>query len=440
MEWNLPLGKGFLALSPLIVFLMLYLVLSICANDFYAVPIVVAFMFACLYSLCILPGKMSRRIETLTRGAANPSIMLMIWIFILAGAFASTAKTMGAVEATVNVALGILPSHLLLAGLFLAACFISLSVGTSVGTIAALAPIGLELANQTGTNVAMMTAIVVGGAFFGDNLSFISDTTIVATRTQGCLMRDKFRMNIRIALPAAIIAMVVYILMGFDLNTTPPPADVDLLLVVPYLFVLIAAICGMDVILVLALALLLSFGIGFARHTFDFFGWLGAMNTGIMGMSELVFATLMAGGMIEAIRQMGGINFILQRLVRRIHGARGAEACMATLITLIDICTANNTIAILTVGPLAKDISTHYGVDPRRSASILDTFSCFAQGLIPYGAQLLIASGLAKISPLQIIPYLYYPFLLGIISTVFIFIHPLHEKNNFANSDAGSIA
>lgn len=425
MEKPISLPQGLLALSPLMVFLVLYLVLSLWAGDFYAVPITVAFTMACIYALSILRGRsVSERIAVLTRGAANEGIMLMIWIFILAGAFASTAKEMGAVEATVNLTLSFLPAQLVLAGLFVAACFVSLSIGTSVGTIAALTPIATEMASQTGMNLPMLVAIVVGGAYFGDNLSIISDTTIMATRTQGCQMRDKFRMNIRIALPAAVIALLIYIIIGLHLTATPQVGGIDPLLVLPYLFVLVAAVMGMNVILVLVVGTLLSFGIGLTRGTLTLYSWMGAMNTGIMGMSELIIVTLMAGGLMEIIRVKGGITFILERLTQRIHGMRGAECCIAALVTLTDFCTANNTIAILTVGPLARNISKHYGVDPRRSASLLDTFSCFAQGIIPYGAQMLIASGLAHVSPLQIIPFLYYPFILGGVSLMYIFLHP----------------
>ena len=394
MEKPISLPQGLLALSPLMVFLVLYLVLSLWAGDFYAVPITVAFTMACIYALSILRGRsVSERIAVLTRGAANESIMLMIWIFILAGAFASTAKEMGAVEATVNLTLSFLPAQLVLAGLFVAACFVSLSIGTSVGTIAALTPIATEMASQTGMNLPMLVAIVVGGAYFGDNLSIISDTTIMATRTQGC--------------------QLIYIIIGLHMTATPQVGGIDPLLVLPYLFVLVAAVMGMNVILVLVVGTLLSFGIGLTRGTLTLYSWMGAMNTGIMGMSELIIVTLMAGGLMEIIRVKGGITFILERLTQRVHGMRGAECCIAALVTLTDFCTANNTIAILTVGPLARNISKHYGVDPRRSASLLDTFSCFAQGIIPYGAQMLIASGL-----------LYYPFILGGVSLMYIFLHP----------------
>ena len=419
--------NGLLALSPLIVFLLLYLVLSLVAGDFYAMPITVAFLLSCLYSLVVLRGRsVQERFQVLIEGASSSNLMMMIWIFILAGAFASTAKGMGSIDATVNLTLAFMPESLILPGLFLAACFVSLSVGTSVGTIAALTPIAAGIAGQTGQSLPMIVAIVVGGAFFGDNLSFISDTTIMATRTQGCEMSDKFRMNLRIALPAAIITMVVYALIGYEQNAEATTGEIDCLRVVPYLFVLVAAIAGMNVMLVLTLGTLMAWCMGLGLGAFDVMGGMKAMGEGIMGMGELIIVTLMAGGFIGVIRQAGGIDFLLQVFTRRIHGRRGAECSIAALVTLTDLCTANNTIAILTVGPLAREISVLYGVDPRRSACLLDTFSCFAQGLIPYGAQMLIACGLAAVSPLEIIPYLYYPYILGFISTLYIFIH--HEK------------
>lgn len=430
MEQRIPLSSGLLSLSPLVVFLAFYVILSIVANDFYAVPITVAFMLTCIYSLFVLRGRSwAERFEVITYGASQPGLLLMIWIFILAGAFASTAKQMGAIEATVNLSLAFLPSQFILAGLFLAACFISISVGTSVGTIAALVPIAANVASQTGQNLPMLIAIVVGGAFFGDNLSFISDTTIMATRTQGCELRDKFRANIWIALPAAIIALALYCIMGLHVSASSEASASDFILVLPYLFVLISALCGMNVIGVLCLGTALAGILGLFRGSFTLIGWMQAMNTGIMGMSELIIVTLMAAGLIEVIRRTNGIEFILQRLTKHIQSSKGAELSMAGLVVLTDLCTANNTIAILTVGPLAKEISQQYGIQPRRTASILDTFSCFAQGIIPYGAQLLIASGLAEINPIKIIPYLFYPFILAIIALLYIILkkptHPI---------------
>ena len=407
--------KGLIALSPLGVFIILYLVTSIIAGDFYKVPITVAFMVSSIYAILIHGGRpLKERIDTFSRGAATGQMMLMIWIFILAGAFANSAKVMGSIDATVNLTLSLLPPQMLLAGLFVATCFISLSIGTSVGTIVALTPIAAGVALQTGTDVAMMTAVVVGGSFFGDNLSFISDTTIVATSTQGCRLSDKFRVNSFIVFPAALVILGVYILIGLDVQAPQHIGSVEWVKVIPYLVVLVTAIFGMNVMAVLTIGIILTGLIGLLTGAFDVFGWMKAMGDGIIGMGELIIITMMAGGLLELIKQQGGIDFIIQRMTRHIHGKRGAELSIGTLVALVDICTANNTVAIITVGGIAKQIGDRYGVDNKKAASILDTFSCFVQGLIPYGAQLLMAAGLAALNPVNIIPYLYYPFAIGI--------------------------
>ena len=407
--------KGLIALSPLGVFIILYLVTSIIAGDFYKVPITVAFMVSSIYAILIHQGRpLKERIDTFSSGAAGGQMMLMIWIFVLAGAFANSAKVMGSIDATVNLTLVCLPPQMLLAGLFVAACFISLSIGTSVGTIVALTPIAAGVAQQTGTDVAMMTAVVVGGSFFGDNLSFISDTTIVATSTQGCRLSDKFRVNSFIVVPAALIVCIIYILMGSEVHAPQQINNVEWTKVIPYLVVLITAIFGMNVMAVLTIGIILTGIIGLLTGTFDVFGWMKAMGDGIVGMGELIIITMMAGGMLELIKQQGGIDFIIKRMTRHIHGKRGAEISIGTLVALVDVCTANNTVAILTVGGIAKQVGDRYGVDNKKAASILDTFSCFVQGLIPYGAQLLMAAGLAALNPVSIIPHLYYPFAIGI--------------------------
>lgn len=412
--FNRQIIKGWLALSPLVVFLVFYLVFSILAHDFYSVPITVAFMVASAYAICLMRGmNLNERIKVYSKGAAHSNLLMMVWIFILAGAFAYSARQMGAIQATVDFFLFVFPSHLLLAGLFLAACFISLSVGTSVGTIVALVPIATGIAQETGVSLPMIVGTVVGGAYFGDNLSFISDTTIVATQTQGCCMSDKFRLNARIVVPAAVLVLFVYIVMGRHIHLTQQLQDFDWVLVLPYLLVLITAVMGINVMMVLVLGILSTGVIGILRGSYRFFEWLTAMGEGILSMGELIIVTLMAAGMVGVIRHLGGIDFILQSLTRRISGKRGAELSIAGLVVFTNFCTANNTIAILTVGNLAKEISQRFGIDPRRSASILDTFSCFAQGIIPYGAQMLMASGLAVINPIEIIPYLYYPFVMG---------------------------
>ncbi len=409
--------KGLLALSPLVVFMLLYLFLSLAADDFYAVPLTVAFLAASLFSLFIIRGEtVSRRFSHLAEGAASPGVMQMLWIFILAGAFAATAKQMGAIDATIQLALTAVPPGFVLSSLFIAACFISLSTGTSVGTIAALAPIASNMASQTGSNMAMMVAIVVGGAYFGDNLSFISDTTIVASQTQGCEMKDKFRANIWIALPAAIICMALYACLP-DVTVEPEQlGDVCYPAIIPYLYIIVAALAGMNVMLVLASATVFAGLIGIVSGALTPFGWLRAMNDGIMGMSELIIVTLLAAGLMQVIRRAGGIDWLMQLFNKREGSRRKAELSMATMVVLTDFCTANNTIAILSVGPLAKQLAKRYDIEPKRAASILDTFSCMAQGILPYGAQMLIASGFAAVNPLDIIPHLYYPYILGAVA------------------------
>ena len=406
--------KGLLALSPLAVFIVLYLVTSIVARDFYKVPITVAFMATSIYAIAVTRGKLRRRINVFSRGAGSPEMMLMLWIFVLAGAFANSAKVMGSIDATVNLTLAVLPSQMLLAGLFLAACFISLSIGTSVGTIVALTPIAAGVATQTGSSVALMTAVVVGGSFFGDNLSFISDTTIIATQTQGCKLSDKFRVNSFIVIPAALVILAVYVFMGQGMTAPTAVPSVELLKVLPYLVVLLTAVFGLNVMAVLALGILLTGIIGLTSGAFDIYGWLQAMGDGIIGMGELIIITLMAGGLLEVIKHNGGIDFIIRQQTRHIHSKRGAELTIAALVGIVDICTANNTVAIITVGGIARKIGEKYGIDPRKCASLLDTFSCFTQGLLPYGAQLLMAAGLASLNPIAIVPYLYYPIAIGI--------------------------
>lgn len=420
--------KGIIALSPLLVFIVLYLVTSIIARDFYKVPITVAFMVASIYAVIMAGGTpLRKRIDIYSRGAGTGQMMLMIWIFILAGAFANSAKAMGSIDATVNLALTLLPANMLLAGLFLAACFISLSVGTSVGTIVALTPIAAGVASQTGTALPLMVAVVVGGSFFGDNLSFISDTTIVATSTQGCRLSDKFRVNSYIVIPAAIAILAIYVVMGLHTQAPQKVGPVSLLKVIPYLVVLLTAVCGMNVMAVLTLGIALTGAIGLIDGSFDFYGWMGSMGQGIMGMGELIIITMMAGGLLEIIKHQGGIDFLIQRMTRHIHTKRGAELAIAALVSLVDLCTANNTVAIITVGGIAKQIGDRFGVDNRKCASILDTFSCMMQGLIPYGAQMLMAAGLAALNPISILPYLYYPMAIGFTALLAILLrYPKH--------------
>ena len=377
-------------------------------------------MISSIYAVIISGGiPLYKRIDMYSKGAGASNLMLMLWIYVLAGAFAASAKGMGAIDATVNLTLCILPANLILPGLFLAACFISLSIGTSVGTIVALVPIAAGLANSTGSNLGLMTAVIVGGAYFGDNLSFISDTTVVATQTQGCKMNDKFKANFQIVAPAAIIVLVIYTILGSNIKLPANIPDIEYIKVLPYLAVLVTAILGMNVMAVLTLGTILCGIIGITYNFFDAsqayntFGWFISMSNGVIGMGELIIIAMMAGGMLEIIRTNGGIDYIIENITKHVNSKRGAELSIATLVSLVNVCTANNTIAILTVGNISKKIGDQYGVDNRKAASILDTFSCFIQGIIPYSVQMLIAAGLANVSPLHILPYLYYPFAIG---------------------------
>ena len=415
--------RGLFAISPIIVLLTVYLCGSIIAGDFYRIPIAVAFLVAAIYAIAIAKeGSINERIDTFSKGAANTRIMYMVWIFVLAGAFAKTTEAMGAIDATVAVARSTIPANYLPAGIFIASCFVSLSIGTSVGTIVALTPVVTTLAGQIGCDTVWMVAIVVGGAFFGDNLSFISDTTIAATRTQGCSMADKFRMNIRIAGPAALIVAVLYIFIGKSGAAIPGSGPIDWVLLIPYILVIVLAISGVDVSLVLTIGLIVNAIIGFAGGGLTWSGYLESIGSGISGMGDLIIVTMMAGGMLELIKANGGLDYIVGKLTKKINGRRGAEFSIAALVSLANICTANNTIAIITTGGIAKDITAKYGIDPRRSASILDTFSCLIQGLLPYGAQLLMASGLAGVTSISIMGYLYYPFVLGAVAILAILI------------------
>lgn len=411
--------KGLLALSPLILLIALIaLFTGYSAEESHkdtSLSLTVAFMISSIYAVAISGGMpIRKRIDTYSRGAGANNLMLMLWIYVLAGAFAASAKAMGAVDATVNLALSLLPASMILPGLFLAACFISLSIGTSVGTIVALVPIAAGLAHSVDANLALTVAIIVGGAYFGDDLSFISDTTVVATQTQGCQMSDKFRVNALIVIPAAIIILIIYGILGAGTKAPTHIDAVQYMKVLPYIVVLVTAIAGMNVMAVLTLGSILCGIIGIIDGGYDIFGWFSAMGNGVIGMGELIIIAMMAGGMLEIIRENGGIDFIISKITAHVNSKRGAELSIAALVSMVNICTANNTVAILTVGNISKKIGDKFGVDNRKAASILDTFSCTIQGLIPYGVQMLLAAGLSGLSPLDIIPYLYYPMAIGL--------------------------
>ncbi len=479
---------GLLALTPILVFLGVYLVTSVIIKDFYKVPVASAFLLASIYAVIISKGPFRKRIDTFSEGAGNPRILLMVWIFILAGAFAQTAQDIGAIDATVNLTLRVIPGSMLFAGLFFTACFISMSVGTSVGTIVALVPIATGIAQEAGFSEAFMAAIIVGGAFFGDNLSFISDTTIAATKALDCAMKDKFKANIRIVAPAVLLVFAIYIFKGLGVSVDVTPGAAEPLKLLPYLLVLVLALAGMDVLLMLSLGIGDKLLIGLFTGSLGWADWLSSVGEGISGMGSLIIVTVLAGGMMALIRAGGGLDWLVGSLTRRLAAApagpstapapslsfpvsapadsspaaspaaaspesaaaaaapviagsdrqsrrqrRGAELSIAALVSLANLCTANNTIAIITVGGIAKDVADRFGLDRRRVASILDTFSCFVQGLIPYGAQLLMASGLAGVGAAAIIRYLYYPFALGLVALAAIFLpafssRPYHSQ------------
>ena len=411
--------KGLFALSPLVVFVVLYLGVSLATGDFYKMPISVAFLTASVFAVAVSGGMpLAQRIRTFSQGASSGNIMQMIWIFVLAGAFAHTAKQLGCIQATVDLTLWLLPDRMLLAGLFLGACFISMSIGTSVGTIVALTPIATGIAQMTGSPVPLLVAIVVGGSFFGDNLSFISDTTIAATQTQGCRLSDKFRVNAFLVVPAALFCLLIYLWMGQQTQVTASYEALSPLKVMPYLAVIIAAVMGMNVMAVLTLGILLTGAIGLGAGEVDVMTWLQQLNEGILNMGELIIITILAAGLLEVVAANGGIDALIEMVTRRVKGKRGAEGCIALLVALVNCCTANNTVAIITVGNIAKKIGDRYGVDNRKCASILDTMACCVHGMIPYGVQVLMAAGLASVNPVSIVPYLYYPLCIGVATSL----------------------
>ena len=387
------------ALLPLLIFLISYVGLSIVAGDMYGVSVIIPFSIAAISAL-VMNRKRSfnEKLETFCKGAGESNVILMIIIFILAGAFVQVAKDMGAVESTVNLGISILPKNLLIAGLFVIACFIAISVGTSVGTIVALVPIAVGIADKTGVGVALSTAAVVSGAMFGDNLSIISDTTIAATRTQGCEMRDKFKTNFKIVMPAAILTIIILIMMTKNAGMVEiDTLEYSFIKIVPYLAVIIAALCGLNVMIILTAGIVIAGIIGLASGSFNIVG------------------------LCTSIKENGGIDFILNIGLKKFKNKRDAELGIAALVSFVDICTANNTIAIVSTGSIAKDISDEFELEPKRVAGILDMFSCVFQGIIPHGAQLISAAGIALVSPFEIMKFLFYPYLMGICALISIF-------------------
>jgi Na+/H+ antiporter NhaC len=422
----MELKKGrLIALLPLVVFIIVYLVTSIVLNDFYKMPVIVAFLLSAVVGFVQFPRlRFANKVEEFTQGAGDPGIILMILIFLLAGAFATLSESLGAVDSTVNFALSYISPGMLVAGLFLTACFISLSVGTSVGTVVALAPLAVGLNESVPGILAIALGAVVGGAMFGDNLSMISDTTIAATRTQGVEMKDKFKVNFWIALPAAIVTFLIYMIAGAiePDQVANQSHEYSAIKIFPYLFVFVSALLGLHVIWVLILGIVITFVLGVSLDVFDLWKGIDAMNKGMASMFELSLICLLIGGIVGLIRYYGGIDYILYHVSRHIKSRKGGELGIVSLTALVNAAIANNTITILIVGPLAKTISDKNGIDPRRSASILDTISCFVQGFLPYGAQMLAAVSIAsyKVTPLEVMSYLYYPYLLGLSTLLFI--------------------
>ncbi|MGS5041790.1 Na+/H+ antiporter NhaC family protein [Staphylococcus saprophyticus] len=398
----------------------MFLGVGIITGDFTTMPLNVAILVATIVGL-VLNRKESfqKKVEIFTKGAGHSNIILMMLIFLLAGAFSQTTEDMGGVKSTVNLGLSLIPENLIIVGLFVICMFVSLSMGTSVGTVAAIAPVGFGLSQQADVSAAITMATVVGGAMFGDNLSMISDTTIAAVRTQKTKMSDKFKVNIKIVLPGAIFTVIVlwFLTNGAQIDASKS-YDYDLIKVVPYLFVLILALFGVNVIIVLIGGIILSAIIGLFYGTFDWIGLLSSISKGIIGMDDIAIIALLIGGLVALIQHNGGITWLLNFVRNRVKSKRGAELGIAGLVSVADISTANNTISILMAGPLAKDISDEYGVDPRKSASILDMFASCFQGLLPYSPQLIAAAGVASISPFELVPYAIYPMILGICGLI----------------------
>lgn len=394
------------ALLPLVVFLALFLGAGIYFNihgvdmAFYQLPAPVAAMVGIILAFIIGKGSMDEKMDTFVKGVGDSNIIIMCMVYLLAGAFSAVASAMGGVDSTVNFGLSVIPSSLILPGLFIIASFVSTAMGTSMGTIGAVAPIAVEMAIKAQLPVAVAVGAVVGGAMFGDNLSMISDTTIAATRTQGCEMKDKFIMNFKIALPAAILTIIIMIFTGMS-GQIPADLEYNVIKIIPYIAVLVLALAGINVFLVLIIGIVLGGIIGLIDGSLTFISFAQTIYEGFTSMQEIFILSLLVGGLAALIAKDGGVDYLLHAITSRIKSTRGAEAGIGALVSVADICTANNTVAIVITGPMAKQIADENGVDPRRSASILDIFSCVWQGIIPYGAQLLLAGQLAQLSPLR---------------------------------------
>lgn len=408
------------ALIPLLLFVLLFLGVGIISGDFTTMPLNVAITITVIVALLMNRKEtFAKKVEVFTKGAGHSNIILMMLIFILAGAFSTTAEKMGGVSSTVNLGLSLIPQNLIIVGLFIICMFVSISMGTSVGTVAAIAPVGFGFAQATDVPAALAMATVVGGAMFGDNLSMISDTTIAAVRTQKTKMSDKFKVNFKIVLPGAIITIIIlfFLTNGISIDHTKN-YDYNLIKVIPYLLVLILALVGINVIIVLIGGTVLAGIIGLIDGSFGWNGLLNVISKGIIGMEDIAMIALLIGGLVGIIQHNGGIDWLLNFVRSKVKSKRGAELGIASLVSAADISTANNTISIIMAGPLAKNIADEYDVDPRKSASILDIFGGCFQGLLPYSPQVISAAGVAGISPFLMLQYSIYPILLGVCGLV----------------------
>ena len=410
------------ALLPIGIFLVIFLGSGIIMGDFYAMPAIVAFLVALF--VAFLQNKnnsFDKKIEIIAKGVGNENIITMCLIFLCAGGFSGAVTAAGGVESTVNLGLSVLPSGIAVAGLFVIGCFISVSMGTSMGTIAALAPIAVGISEKTDYALPICIGAVMCGAMFGDNLSMISDTTIAAVKTQGCEMKDKFKENFLIVLPAAIVTIIIFIALTWGNSyTVTEELTYNIFRVVPYVVVLVGALIGLNVFVVLISGTVLSVIIGVATGSIAFNEVFSCIGNGVTGMYDITVISIVVACIVALVKGNGGIQFVLDLIRRGIKGSRGAEIGIASLALLVDACTANNTVAIVMAGPIAKEISEEFDVSPKRSASLLDIFSSVGQGLIPYGAQLLSAATLTSLTPFDIMPYLYYPVLMAVSALIFI--------------------
>ena len=407
---------NFLGLTPMLLFVSLVVITGLLANDFGAMPILVAFMISAGYALTLNPREhkisVGQKVDIFCAGGGEKTIILLVIIFLMAGAFYSLTIDIGARDATVNWALLFVPTIILLPGLFIISCFISFAMGTSMGTITAIVPIGIGLAESIGISIPLAIGIVIGGAMFGDNLSFISDTTIAATRTQGVRLKDKFKANLIIVTPAALLTFVALMFVDFDMQANIAPDNYEFQLILPYIFIIVSALMGLNVIAVLGIGIGCAGVVGIWTEAFDMIGLFASIQTGMGWMQDLAAIAVVIGGIIALMKAYGGMDWLMATITRGVKTTKGAEYSIATLVSFLDLATANNTIAIVSAGPIAKDLNQQFQIDPRRTASLLDIFSCGFQGLVPYGGQLLTAAALAGISPLAISPYCWYPMLI----------------------------